>query len=32
VHVAVPLDRNVIWKDAAKKFKYKNMSIELQEM
>jgi hypothetical protein len=29
---AIPLDRNVIQKEAEKKFKYKNLSIEFQRM
>jgi hypothetical protein len=28
--VAIPLDRNVIQKEAEKKLKYKNLSVEIQ--
>jgi hypothetical protein len=30
--VAIPLDRNVIHKESRKKLKYKNLSIEIQQM
>jgi hypothetical protein len=32
VDVAIPSDRNVIQKEAEKKLKYKNLSIEIQGM
>jgi 3-deoxy-D-manno-octulosonic acid (KDO) 8-phosphate synthase len=32
IDVAIPSDKNVIQKEAEKKFKYKNLSIEIQKM
>jgi hypothetical protein len=32
IDVAIPLDNNVIQKEAEKKLKYKNLSIEIQNM
>jgi hypothetical protein len=32
IDVAIPSDRNVIQKEAEKKLKYKNLSIEIQRM
>jgi hypothetical protein len=32
IDVAIPSDRNVIQKESEKKFKYKNLSIEIQRM
>jgi hypothetical protein len=32
IDVAIPLDKNVIQKEAEKKLKYKNLSIEIQRM
>jgi hypothetical protein len=32
IDVAIPSDRNVIQNESAKKLKYKNLSIEIQQM
>jgi hypothetical protein len=32
IYVAIPSDKNVIPKEAEKKLKYKNLSIEIQRM
>jgi hypothetical protein len=32
IDVAIPLDMNIIQKDAEQKLKYKNVSIEIQQM
>jgi hypothetical protein len=32
IDVAIPLDKNVIQKEAEKKLKYKNVSIEIQRL
>jgi hypothetical protein len=32
IDVAIPLDKNIIQKEAEKKLKYKNLSIEIQRM
>jgi hypothetical protein len=32
IDVTIPLDKNVIQKEAEKKLKYKNLSIEIQRM